>query len=201
MTAGLLRSRPWALTALAAAICAQIVWIAFAVRAGQTSVDYQLRPVLFTGVMALVLLTGGRASVPVLLARFTVAGAFLNALWSRFGNFGGFLKYAAQVNAFMPADTIPFLAISATVLEVAFCAALVLGIALRWAALGSAVLLFLFATAMTLSRLDQFEWAVYVLSMGAWVVSASDAPYVLSVDHWRADRRDRIGSGTVSPIS
>ena len=72
-------------------------------------------------------------------------------------------------------------AVVATVLEVVFCAALIIGAGTRWAALASAILLCLFATAMTLSGLDQFEWAVYVLSAGAWVAAASDAKYILSL--------------------
>ena len=180
--AGLMRSRPWALAVLAAAIAAEIVWFAIVVRNGNVSSGDLVRPAFFSIVMVLLLVTGGRAALPVFLARMTVAGAFLNALWNRFDDFSRFVAYTRLVTSFMPSATITFLATAATVLEVVFCAALLMGVATRWMALGAAVLLFLFATAMVLSGLDQFEWAVYVLSAGAWVVAASSAPYVLSLD-------------------
>src|ERR1700754_2306844 len=46
---------------------------------------------------------------------------------------------------------IPFLGTAATVLELLFGVTLVLGLALRWAAFGSAGLLFLFGSAMAIS--------------------------------------------------
>jgi uncharacterized membrane protein YphA (DoxX/SURF4 family) len=93
--------------------------------------------------------------------RIALGVSFLSGIADRFGlytgknvgygNFAGFMRYTAQVNSFMPASTIPFLAWSATVAELAFGLALVLGIWLRWAALGSSILLLLFGTAMAIS--------------------------------------------------
>ena len=57
------------------------------------------------------------------------------------GTFERFLGYAAEVNAFAPAWMIPFLGMAATVLELLFGVTLVLGLALRWVAFGSAGLL------------------------------------------------------------
>jgi putative oxidoreductase len=68
------------------------------------------------------------------------------------GTFERFLGYAAKVNAFAPAWMIPFLGTAATVLELLFGVTLVLGLALRWAAFGSAGLLFLFGSAMARGR-------------------------------------------------
>ncbi len=59
------------------------------------------------------------------------------------GTFERFLGYAAKVNAFAPAWMMPFLGTAATVLEFLFGVTLVFGLALRWAAFGSAGLLFL----------------------------------------------------------
>ena len=62
-------------------------------------------------------------------ARVALAAAFLSGIASRFGlygrdvgygNFAGFLRYTAEVNSFMPAGTIPFLAWAATAAELAF---------------------------------------------------------------------------------
>jgi hypothetical protein len=55
------------------------------------------------------------------------------------------------------------------------------GIKVRWAAGGSAGLLFLFATAMTISGLPQASWAVYVLSAAAFALTTTDAS-LFSVD-------------------
>lgn len=67
------------------------------------------------------------------------------------GTFERFLGYAAKVNAFAPTWLVPLLGTAATALELIFGIMLVLGVALRWAALGSAGLLFIFASAMAIS--------------------------------------------------
>lgn len=96
----------------------------------------------------------------VLYARMTLGAAFLSGIASRFGlygknvgygNFANFVKYTAEVNSFMPAFTIPFLAWSATVAELVLGIALILSVWLRWVALGSAVLLGIFGIAMAIS--------------------------------------------------
>ena len=95
-----------------------------------------------------------------LFARLALGAAFLSGIASRFGWWGAgvgygswanFVKYTAQVNAFMPAMTIPFLAVAATVAELLLGVALVVGFRLRWTALASAALLALFGVAMTIS--------------------------------------------------
>ena len=96
----------------------------------------------------------------VFYARVALGAAFLSGIASRFGlfgknvgygNFANFVKYTAEVNSFMPAYTIPFLAWSSTVAELVLGIALILGVWPRWAALGSAVLLALFGMAMAIS--------------------------------------------------
>jgi putative oxidoreductase len=97
----------------------------------------------------------------ILYARLALGAAFLSGIADRFGlytgrnvgygNFAGFVQYTAKVNSFMPASTIPFLAWAATVAEFSLGLALVFGIWLRGAALGSAVVLALFGTAMAIS--------------------------------------------------
>jgi uncharacterized membrane protein YphA (DoxX/SURF4 family) len=91
-------------------------------------------------------------------ARVALGAAFLSAVASRFGLYGkessgfkNFLAYTAQVNSFMPAATIPYLAWGATVAEISLGIALILGLWLRWTALGAAVLLAIFCTAMAVS--------------------------------------------------
>ncbi|HJW08303.1 MAG TPA: DoxX family membrane protein [Holophagaceae bacterium] len=96
----------------------------------------------------------------LLFTRLALGAAFLSGIASRFGwwgkgvgygNFANFMKYTAQVNSFMPARSIPFLAWAATAAELAFGVALVAGFRLRWTALGSAALLAVFGTAMAIS--------------------------------------------------
>lgn len=96
----------------------------------------------------------------LLYARLALGAAFLSGIASRFGlwgpgvgygDFAHFEAYTAQVNRFMPAATIPFLAWAATVAELALGVALVAGIKPKWTALGSAALLSLFGIAMAIS--------------------------------------------------
>ena len=110
-------------------------------------------------------------TLAIFYARVALGAAFLSAVASRFGiwrhdpslkHFANFLQRIAELNFFMPASTIPFLAWSATIIET------ILGIALivsgflsfrpigraewtRWIAWGSAALLALFGTEMTIS--------------------------------------------------
>lgn len=97
----------------------------------------------------------------ILYARIALGVAFLSGVADRFGlytgrnvgygDFAGFEAYTAKVNSFMPAATIPFLAWAATAAEFILGIALILGIWPRWVALGSALLLVLFGTAMAIS--------------------------------------------------
>jgi uncharacterized membrane protein YphA (DoxX/SURF4 family) len=179
------RARAWGLVALTVAIAAQLVW--FAVMLRQDDPPGLLRPALFTVVMALLALSRGRWRWAVVFARLVIGGAFVDALWSRFNDFNGFIAYTSLVNSFLPPSWAPALAVIATVFESAFAGGILLGIATRWAAGGSAVLLCVFATAMVASGLDQFEWAVYVLAAGAWVVVASGERF-LTLDGLMAAR-------------
>ncbi|MET4512083.1 hypothetical protein AB7Z32_10535 [Bradyrhizobium sp. 482_C4_N1_1] len=79
------------------------------------------------------------------------------------GTFERFLGYAAKVNSFAPAWMIPFLGATATVLEFLFGVTLVLGLAVRWAAFGSAGLLLLFGSAMAISFgiKSPFDYSVF----------------------------------------
>ena len=81
----------------------------------------------------------------ILYARLTLGASFLSGiarfgLYSRrnvgYGNFNGFVQYTAKVNPFMPASTIAFLAWAATAAEFSLGLALVVGLWLRWVALG-----------------------------------------------------------------
>lgn len=175
-------------------LAAQIAWIAFnhfSRGAGWLSMAW---PLEFALPFLLLVLTGGGVRWIASLLRLPIAIGFLSAVCDRlgllgkpgtpgvaWGDFANFIAYTAQVNSFMPAATIPVLAVAATVCETVFGIALLLGWRIRWFALGSAALLFLFATAMIISGLSQFEYGVYAMSMGAWALSTVDAS-AMSVD-------------------
>ena len=119
----------------------------------------------------------------ILWTRMALGASFLSGIADRFGlysgrnvgygNFAGFVQYTAKVNSFMPASTIPFLAWAATAAEFSLGIALVLGVWLRWAALGSALLLILFGTAMAISFgiKSPLDYSVFSASAAALLIS------------------------------
>ncbi|MGE0460055.1 MAG: hypothetical protein AB7Q16_01670 [Vicinamibacterales bacterium] len=116
-------------------------------------------------------------------ARLALGAAFLSAVAGRFGlwtgapwaeAFGRFIDYTADVNAFMPAATIPWLAGAATAAEVTLGTALVVGIRVREAAFASAVLLAIFGTAMAISfgPKSPLDYSVFSASAGALLLAS-----------------------------
>jgi len=125
--------------------------------------------------------------VAMLYVRIALAAAFLSAVGSRFGmygkdvgwgNFTNFTKYTAEVNSFMPAWTIPYIAWIATAAETFFAIALLIGIWPRWIALGTAVLLALFGTAMAISFgiRSPLDYSVFSASAAAFLLAVHDVP-------------------------
>jgi uncharacterized membrane protein YphA (DoxX/SURF4 family) len=121
-----------------------------------------------------------------LYVRIALGSAFLSpvadrfGLWGKYaswGNFANFTRYVAQVNSFMPTFTIPFLAWAATAAETTLGILLILGNWPRWVALGSAVLLFLFGTAMAISFgiKSPLDYSVFSASAGALLLSLFQA--------------------------
>src|ERR1700732_2464728 len=98
--------------------------------------------------------------VATLYARIALGVAFLSAvadrfgLWGKYGGWGDFAtftKYTAEVNSFMPAFIIPFLAWAATIAELSLGILLIFGVWTRWVAFSTAALLFLFGASMAIS--------------------------------------------------
>jgi putative oxidoreductase len=89
------------------------------------------------------------------------------------GKPANFTQYTAQVNSFMPAFIIPFLAWAATAAELSLGIALIIGIWLRWVAFGAATLLFLFGTAMAISFgiKSPLDYSVFSASAGALLLA------------------------------
>jgi putative oxidoreductase len=119
-------------------------------------------------------------------ARTALGAAFLSAVASRLGllgnenNFAAFTRYTAEVNSFMPAFTIPYLAWAATAAEFSLGVALLLGIWPRGVALGSALLLMLFGSAMAISFgiKSPLDYSVFSASAAALLLALrhSDKP-------------------------
>lgn len=118
----------------------------------------------------------------ILYARVALGAAFLSAvadrfgLWGKYGgwgNFATFTQYTAQVNSFMPAFMIPFVAWAATAAELSLGITLIIGIRLRWVAFGAATLLFLFGTAMAISFgvKSPLDYSVFSASAGALLLA------------------------------
>lgn len=118
----------------------------------------------------------------MVFARIALAAPFLSGVADRFGlwrtrggwkDFADFERYAAQVNSFLPLSFIPFLAWAATVFEFVFGLALLIGFRVRLMALGSAILLALFGTAMAISFgiKSPLDYSVFSASAGALLLS------------------------------
>jgi len=122
-----------------------------------------------------------------LCGRIALGAAFLSGVADRFGLYGGrnigygdftgFVRYTAKVNSFMPASTIRFLAWAATAAELFLGIALILGIWRVWVAIGSAVLLILFGTAMAISFgiKSPLDYSVFSASSAALLVAAYES--------------------------
>ena len=120
--------------------------------------------------------------------RLSIAGGFLSSVADRFGIWGApgapnvawggwapFLEYAAKLNWFAPAPIVSLLAWAATFGEIVFACGLIVGQQLRWFALGSGILLLLFALTMTLALgiKAPLNYSVFAASAGAFFLAAS----------------------------
>ncbi|HMH13225.1 MAG TPA: DoxX family protein [Edaphobacter sp.] len=186
--------KPYAFTLLWLALIAQAIWMGlqhFSLHESWSSMSY---PLMYAAPFLFLAATYGRVRWIASLLRLPVAAAFLDAVADRlgllgppgapgvgWGDFSHFIAYTATVNSFMPHAVIPVLAILATIGETTFGIGLLLGVRLRIVATGSAVLLFLFATAMIISGFSQFAYGVYLMAAGTLALSTADAS-LCSVD-------------------
>lgn len=122
-----------------------------------------------------------------LYARVALGAAFLSAVASRFGLWHGtvdmkyfrsFITYTAQVNSFMPANSIPYLAWAATVAESWLGILLLAGLWPRAVSLGAAVLLGIFGTAMAISfgLQSPLDYSVFSASGAAVLLALRASP-------------------------
>ncbi len=119
--------------------------------------------------------------------RIALAAGFLSAVADRFGlwgppgapgvawgNWSEFLDYVAALNWFLPAFLVPIVGWVATLGEVGFAVALLMGWRLRWVANASGLLLLLFALAMTISEgiKSPLDSSVCAAAAGAFLLAA-----------------------------
>ena len=90
------------------------------------------------------------------------------------GDWAHFATYAQQVMSFIPASWVPALAILATIGEGVFGFLLVAGLFTRFAAIGSGILSFCFATAMAISfGIDSpIGYSVFTVSAASFLLAA-----------------------------
>ena len=134
-------------------------------------------------------------SVVTVFARLAIGTAFLSAVADRFGWWGGpgaprvawgdfshFLAYAGQITPFIPRPLVPAAGWTATVLEAVLGVAMILGVAVRPAALLAGALLASFALGMTLGTgiKTAFDASVYSASAASFLLAcASKYPLAL----------------------
>lgn len=184
-----------------AALIAQIVWILIQHFRSNAAFGEMWYPLTALAGCLLLAITYGRARWTATLLRLIISLAFLEAVSDRFGllgrpgtpgvawgDFAHFVTYTGRVNLFLPHAMIFTVAVLATIFEITLGITMLLGIRIRIAALGSALLLFLFATAMTISGLSQFSYGVYLMCAGALALATTDAS-LLSVDALTSLRR------------
>jgi uncharacterized membrane protein YphA (DoxX/SURF4 family) len=134
--------------------------------------------------------------VSTLFLRLALGSAFLSAVADRFGIFGPlgtpnvawgdfshFLMYTRKLTAMMPASSVPALAWIATIAEIVFGVALIVGWQTRIAAFLSGVLLLVFGLSMVygLGLKAPLNYSVFSASAGAFLLACCDK-YKLSVD-------------------
>ncbi len=123
--------------------------------------------------------------------RFGLLGA-AGAAGVSWGDFDHFIAYTRSVNAFLPASWASTLAVVATIGESILGAMLIIGLRTRLAAVGAALLLLVFGSAMVVSLGigAQFDYAVAVLAAGSWFLATVDSN-ALAVGSWRWRRISR----------
>jgi putative oxidoreductase len=188
-------SRDIAFIVLWFVLIAQVVWTVYYIAHARPAFADIYYPVIFTPAAAVLAITHGRVRWWATIPRLLIGLGFLDNVADRlgflgppgaagvsWGDFQHFIAYTAQVNVFAPAAIVPALAVLATIGESAFGLTMLLGMRIPLAAAGSALLLFVFATAMVLSGLSQFQYSVYLMSVTAWALATIGAS-ALSVDN------------------
>ena len=126
------------------------------------------------------------SSFAQLYLRIAIGAAYLVFGFDRLGVFGKygeknvswgdwehFMKYAAEVMSFLPAELVSLFAIVATIAEIVFGVLLLLGKWTRVAAFGSGILAFLFAISMAISFgvVSPLSYSVFTVSAASFLLA------------------------------
>jgi len=204
--------------ALGLALSAQTTWVALngAVLHRAPGVDLAGEVILVSFVAFAFLRERRGWSWLSVVVRWLVAAEFLLAVGDRFGllgppgasgvswgDFDHFVDYTRSVASFLPASLAPTLAVLATAAEITLGLALLLGVRLRSAALGAAVLLLVYGASMSVSlpAAEQFHYNVFVLGTGMATLATLDRrPLTLEgLFHRRPGGPGRFGIGIRQP--
>lgn len=106
------------------------------------------------------------------------------------GNFHNFLAYTAKLNPWFPASWIPMIGWTATICEICFGVALIIGFRTRLAAGLSGCLALVFALAMLFSIgvHAPLNYSVFAVSAGSFLLAAADK-YPWTLDSWREENQ------------
>jgi len=189
LEAALDRTRPAAFAALCLMLVVQIVWTGYQVVTAHPAAADILYPIVFVPAALLLVATRGRFRWVNAVPRSLIGLSFVYNVADRlgllgppgtknvsWGDFQHFITYTAQVNAFAPRAFIPTMAVLATIAEGTLGVAMLLGIRQRLAALGTALLLSVFGSAMVLSGLSQLQYSVYLMAVMSWFLATVRAP-------------------------
>jgi putative oxidoreductase len=133
-----------------------------------------------------------KTNLAAFLVRLALAATYISAYSSRINLFSGhpdgwerFLKYASDVNSYAPESVKLFLAITATILEIAISILLIGGFQTKKAAIASGILTFLFAMAMTYSFgvKEPLDYGVFVNFTAAFLL-ATMPEHIISIDQY-----------------
>lgn len=131
--------------------------------------------------------------ISTIFLRLALSAGFFSAVAARFDlwrqkasvseAWNSFVDYTAEVNSFLPDTIIPAVAGLATCFEIALATLLLLGYKTTFAALGAALLLFAFATAMSISYgiKEPLDYSVFAASAGALLL-ATTKQHPFSID-------------------
>ena len=147
--------------------------------------------------------------------RVALAAAFLSAVADRFGlwgpfgtpnvawgEFARFVAYVGKLNWFVPEGLWPLAAWLSTAAELALGLLLLVGLWTRVAAVLSALLLLVFALAMTVALGPEAPLSVWSASAGAALLATLPEPaYVGSLDHWLHRDRTRRESAATGQVA
>ena len=130
-------------------------------------------------------MTASRSTqISAVILRLALAATMLSAVADRFGfwgtrstwgNWQNFERYTANLTFFLPAFLQVFLAYAATFFEIVLSLLLLAGFQLKWTALATGILLFLFAGAMSMALGPKapLDYSVWVGSAAAFSLAFS----------------------------